>query len=714
MDGDRGADDDGQQSVSEPVSEYSSDSPGSPESASSASAESTPSTGPSVSTDPAAATGPSVSTDPAAAAGPVGGEVASEFVVGLFARLDAVVEDLAQVRYPAMAPGEVRAAVRGLYARVGRVQAQALRSLAALDARDDVVATARPGKAGATFAQHALGLGPSRAAREAGTGRLLDRDGGDLKTVGAALAAGLIGRDKVEVCVSAHAALGARVRDEVDTLLGVTGRRIDLVDGLLAGKAVHLSTPELATFAAGLVAELNPKTPAGGHERRFLHLSQDQNGTWLGRFAAGPGQGDLIRAVIAAGAAPRPGIGIDRDGVRHDLRDDRDLGQRQIDALADALAAAATHTGLPLPPYPGPDPEPWPHPWLNTHTADDTDHTLDGSDTDAAVDEADHAAGDVEDDALVTEGADSADIEEAADTGEDADADAAGDTASHPMHAGDPTDTSDGESEEPPPDGEGEEPPDGEGEDMIVRQPGVLAGPYPPIEIVITVGIEHLAAALARPQSEGEHRWSQDPLNGQSAGDPPRDPTDDPPGDPTGDPVGQETPETPDTLETLEGPLAAALRRARGQAHAQHAPGRPVHPAALRLLTCTAAFRRAVLTPAGAVLDLGRAARLATGTQRRALTARDRTCVIPGCTIPAASCQAHHVTPWAHGGPTDLHNLVMVCARHHADLDATDPTTTWQIVMIDGIPWVRPPTWIDRTRPLLRNAVHQTPSVETP
>ncbi len=55
------------------------------------------------------------------------------------------------------------------------------------------------------------------------------------------------------------------------------------------------------------MAELNPKTPAGAHERRFLHLSQDQNGTWLGRFAAGPGQGDLIRAVIAAGAAPRPG-----------------------------------------------------------------------------------------------------------------------------------------------------------------------------------------------------------------------------------------------------------------------------------------------------------------------------------------------------------------------------------------------------------------------
>ncbi len=73
--------------------------------------------------------------------------MASEFVVGLFARLDAVVEDLAEVRYAVMAPGEVRAAVGGLYARVGRVQAQALRSLAAVDARDDVVPpTGRQGR----------------------------------------------------------------------------------------------------------------------------------------------------------------------------------------------------------------------------------------------------------------------------------------------------------------------------------------------------------------------------------------------------------------------------------------------------------------------------------------------------------------------------------------------------------------------------------------
>ena len=133
-----------------------------------------------------------------------------------------------------------------------------------------------------------------------------------------------------------------------------------------------MSTPQLAAFAAALVAELNPKTPAGAHERRFLHMSRDSTGAWVGRFAAGPGQGDVIKAVITAGSAPRPGVGIDRDGVRHDLRDHRDLGQRQIDALTDALTAGAAHTATPAgaggaarqaaPSRPTPAPTPTPTP----------------------------------------------------------------------------------------------------------------------------------------------------------------------------------------------------------------------------------------------------------------------------------------------------------------------------------------------------------------
>ena len=65
-------------------------------------------------------------------------------------------------------------------------------------------------------------------------------------------------------------------------------------------------------------------------------------------------------------------------------------------------------------------------------------------------------------------------------------------------------------------------------------------------------------------------------------------------------------------------------------------------------------------------------------------------------------CEAHHVVPWAAGGPTDLDNMIMLCPRHHAETDAG----TWQITMTDGVPWVRLPAWLDRTRPLLRNDTH--------
>jgi hypothetical protein len=56
--------------------------------------------------------------------------------------------------------------------------------------------------------------------------------------------------------------------------------------------------------------------------------------------------------------------------------------------------------------------------------------------------------------------------------------------------------------------------------------------------------------------------------------------------------------------------------------------------------------------------------RYATDHQRRMLTARDQICRFPGCTAPAAICIAHHVIPWPEG-PTELHNLVMLCPIHH-------------------------------------------------
>ena len=43
---------------------------------------------------------------------------------------------------------------------------------------------------------------------------------------------------------------------------------------------------------------------------------------------------------------------------------------------------------------------------------------------------------------------------------------------------------------------------------------------------------------------------------------------------------------------------------------------------------------------------------------------RDKGCRFPGCTYTEFT-DVHHVEHWAHGGATDLENLVTLCGRHH-------------------------------------------------
>lgn len=84
-----------------------------------------------------------------------------------------------------------------------------------------------------------------------------------------------------------------------------------------------------------------------------------------------------------------------------------------------------------------------------------------------------------------------------------------------------------------------------------------------------------------------------------------------------------------------------------------------------RRLACNAQIIPAVLGKDSEILDLGRAARLFTKAQRRALALRDKTCRAEGCTIPGTCSEAHHLVPWSHGGETDLHNSVLLCSSHH-------------------------------------------------
>lgn len=90
-----------------------------------------------------------------------------------------------------------------------------------------------------------------------------------------------------------------------------------------------------------------------------------------------------------------------------------------------------------------------------------------------------------------------------------------------------------------------------------------------------------------------------------------------------------------------------------------------VHGPELDTLLCDAVFNLVVLDDHGNPLDVGRGSRFVTPEQRRALAVRDGGCAFPGCDAPPSWCDAHHVIPWAHGGPTSLENTVLGCRHHH-------------------------------------------------
>jgi uncharacterized protein DUF222 len=63
--------------------------------------------------------------------------------------------------------------------------------------------------------------------------------------------------------------------------------------------------------------------------------------------------------------------------------------------------------------------------------------------------------------------------------------------------------------------------------------------------------------------------------------------------------------------------------------------------------------------------ELNHASRTLPTSTRRALEARDRHCVWPGCSRPLGWCDGHHLVWWTRGGETSLANLALLCRPHH-------------------------------------------------
>jgi hypothetical protein len=87
-------------------------------------------------------------------------------------------------------------------------------------------------------------------------------------------------------------------------------------------------------------------------------------------------------------------------------------------------------------------------------------------------------------------------------------------------------------------------------------------------------------------------------------------------------------------------------------------------PASVRWLSCDADVVT-VTEHDGLPIDVGRVKRLITPRLRLAMQSRDEGCRYPGCSVPPAHTDGHHVQHWHDGGPTDLGNLVSLCRFHH-------------------------------------------------
>jgi hypothetical protein len=142
------------------------------------------------------------------------------------------------------------------------------------------------------------------------------------------------------------------------------------------------------------------------------------------------------------------------------------------------------------------------------------------------------------------------------------------------------------------------------------------------------------------------------------------------------------------TLAAQRGAAAAGDAHGSGVEPAQLAWVGPITATEARLIGCDSTVSRVVTDGSSQVIDVGRATRTIPPALRRAVAARDRTCVGPGCHRPPEHCDVHHIVFWEHGGDTSLQNTVLLCRRHHRMVHLKQ----WRIVIEpDGTRQLLPP-----------------------
>jgi hypothetical protein len=114
----------------------------------------------------------------------------------------------------------------------------------------------------------------------------------------------------------------------------------------------------------------------------------------------------------------------------------------------------------------------------------------------------------------------------------------------------------------------------------------------------------------------------------------------------------------------------------------------PITASEAQLIGCDSTVSRVVMEGPSQVIDVGRATRTIPPALRRAVSARDRTCVGPGCHRSPEQCDVHHIIFWEHGGETSLTNTVLLCRHHHRLVHLKQ----WRVVIEpDGTRRLTPP-----------------------
>jgi hypothetical protein len=133
--------------------------------------------------------------------------------------------------------------------------------------------------------------------------------------------------------------------------------------------------------------------------------------------------------------------------------------------------------------------------------------------------------------------------------------------------------------------------------------------------------------------------------------------------------TGWAGPLSPEACRRLacDGALTRVVVTRQPEANGAHPADDPhdEHGLAARLRTAMALLPSILGGAPSQPVDVGRASRVITPTQRAALAVRDGGCVFPDCARPLSWCEGHHLVSWLEGGPTNLANLARLCRAHH-------------------------------------------------